>query len=60
VSSTRSSKPKGVLELVQDDLARRFLFASRSDYQALGKRLSAIKRRIRDLTRRIEAGAGKR
>lgn len=38
----------------QDELMRQLNFAPKSDFKALGKQLSALKRRIRELDERLD------
>ena len=48
-------KGKKVLEQGQEELLRALQFAPRSDYKALGKQLSGLKRRMRELGERLDA-----
>ncbi|MFN7132541.1 MAG: hypothetical protein ACK4N5_10700 [Myxococcales bacterium] len=47
-------KGKKVIESAQDDVLNALGFANRSDYKELGKRISALKRRARDLTTKVD------
>ena len=38
----------------QDEVMRTFSFAPKSDFKALGKKLSSLKRRIRELMEKVE------
>lgn len=44
---------KKALEQGQDEVMRAFQFAPKSDYKALGKKLSALKRRVRELDEKV-------
>ena len=46
---------KKALDAKQADLMRALSLAPQADFKALGKRLSGLKRRIRDLEERIDA-----
>ena len=48
-------KGKQALDRGQDQLMHAFGFATRSDYKAVGKQLSALKRRARELDEKLEA-----
>lgn len=45
---------KRMLEKGQDELMRQLNFAPKSDFKALGKQLSSLKRRIRDLDEKLD------
>jgi hypothetical protein len=46
---------KQALDRGQDQLMHAFSFATRSDYKAVGKQLSALKRRVRELDEKLDA-----
>ncbi len=45
---------KQALDRGQDQLMHAFSFATRSDYKAVGKQLSSLKRRMRELDERLD------
>ena len=45
---------KAAFDRGQDQLMRTFSFAPRSDFKELGKQLSSLKRRLRDLEEKLE------
>ncbi|MHB8873724.1 MAG: hypothetical protein ACYC8T_08565 [Myxococcaceae bacterium] len=45
---------KAVIDKGQDELMHQLSIASRGDYKALGKQLSGLKRRIRELSDRLD------
>lgn len=45
---------KKAVEKAQDDVLHVIGIANRSDYKELGKKATALKRRVRDLTKKIE------
>jgi hypothetical protein len=45
---------KQALDRGQDELMRVFSFAPKSDFKKLGKQLSSLKRRLRELDERLE------
>jgi len=46
------------IDRVQDNVLRALSFATRADYKDVGKRISALKRRVRHLAEHLErAGA---
>ena len=47
-------KGKEALDRAQENFMRAFGFAARSDYRDVGKRLSALKRRVRHLAEKVE------
>lgn len=50
---TRAQGAKKVFDQLGDGLLHQLFFASRGDYRALGKRLSLLKRRVKELTQRL-------
>ncbi|HYV47554.1 MAG TPA: hypothetical protein VFA20_21990 [Myxococcaceae bacterium] len=46
---------KQALDRGQDQLMHAFSFATRSDYKAVGKQLSSLKRRVRELDEKLDA-----
>src|SRR5262249_39175734 len=44
-----------ILSEGQDELLRAFQFAPRADYKRVGKQLSGLKRRLRELDERLDA-----
>jgi polyhydroxyalkanoate synthesis regulator phasin len=50
-------KGKQQLDRAQENLLKGLGVATRGDYKDVGKRLSALKRRVRHLADRLEAGA---
>jgi hypothetical protein len=44
---------KAALDKGQDELMRQLNFAPKSDFKAIGKQLSALKRRIRELDEKL-------
>lgn len=46
-------RSKQALDRGQDQLMHAFSFATRSDYKAVGKQLSSLKRRMRELDERL-------
>ena len=48
-------KGKQALDQKQDQLMHALSFATRSDYKAVGKQLSALKRRARELDEKLDA-----
>ena len=51
----RFQKGKQALERGQDQLLRSLNFAAKGDMKALGKRFSALKRRLRELDEKLDA-----
>ena len=49
---------KQALERSQDELLRQLNFAPRGELKALGRQLSSLKRRVRDLDQKLAALAG--
>ena len=49
---------KQALERGQDDVLRTLSFATRSDFKAVGKSLSGLKRRLRELEQKLARLAG--
>jgi len=45
---------KAALDRGQDRLMRTFSFAARADFKEVGKQLSALKRRLRDLDEKLD------
>lgn len=50
----RVQKGKQALDKTQDDVLRTLNFASKGDYKAMGKKLSSLKRRMRELDEKLE------
>ena len=48
-------KGKQTLEKAQDTALRQMNFAAKGDFKALGKRMSSLKRRLRELDEKLEA-----
>lgn len=57
VASTlgRAQRGKQALDKLQDGLLHSMGFAARGDYKALGKRVSAMKRKVRELCAQVDA-----
>ena len=51
----KAQKGKQALNKTQDDLMRALNFAPKGDFKALGKQLSSLKRRLRELDEKVEA-----
>jgi hypothetical protein len=51
---------KRALEKRQDDVLRALQLATRSDFKGVGKQLSGLKRRVRELDERLESLAAER
>ncbi len=47
-------KGKKAVEKAQDDVLHAIGYANRADYKELGKKISALKRRARDLAAKVE------
>ena len=47
-------RSKAAIDKGQDELMRTLNLAPRSDFKALGKQLSALKRRVRELSDRLD------
>ncbi len=54
---TRAQSAKQSFNHAQDALLHQLSFAARGDYQALGKRLSGLKRKVKDLSAKVIARA---
>lgn len=50
----RVQKGKQALDKAQDDVMRQLNLASKGDYKGLGKRLSGLKRRLRELDEKLD------
>lgn len=48
-------KGKASLEKAQDTALRQLNFAAKGDFKALGKKMSSLKRRLRELDEKLEA-----
>lgn len=46
---------KQALDRTQDQMLKALNLATKSDYKAMGKKLSALKRRLRDLEEKLDA-----
>ena len=55
----KAQAAKKSLNQLQSGVLHQMAFASRGDYQALGKRISALKRKVKELGDRIGARAGR-
>lgn len=51
-------RSKQALDRGQEELMRTLSFAPRSDFKAVGKKLSALKRRLRELDEKLEELVG--
>ncbi|MHB8420151.1 MAG: hypothetical protein ACYDCL_18910 [Myxococcales bacterium] len=51
----RAQSGKAALDRLGDGLLRQLGFAARGDYKALGKRLSGLKRRLRELSVKLDS-----
>ncbi len=54
---TRAQKGKAALDRLQDGILNALGFASRGDFKALGKRISALKRQLREIGERLDRSA---
>ena len=55
----RVQKGKQAMDKAQEDVMRQLNFATKGDYKAVGKKLSSLKRRLRELDEKLEELAEK-
>jgi hypothetical protein len=55
----RAQSAKKGFEQLQSEALHRLSFAARGDYQALGKRLSALKRKVKELGDKVGSRRGR-